>query len=1250
MTDRFPCPIIGCPHYQPGSNKQFSTLSHLIRHLKSNDHSNSRQLLDHNLCNKIKLYRCTHSDCVNNKNVFFQSHRALTTHYTTTHPLTCLPATTQDELQHPYQHFTNKIFDSPGNEHLINNWNTGVDFIKANYHTEPPHFRSTWRRFLTRNNLVRFNNLLGKLIHIIIQSTATNQADIFWWLLFNIERLVLAPTDEQERDQLSIRKTIGQRIRDLQCGNIEQLLKDSNFNTNWNKQSPRPTTRSGDKSAQLAADEDNYRTAITRACAFNKIATIDESNEKTVFGLYPPPVITDTNNHQPKPPNIQLLHLPGNICDTIRKSGKNKGTGILADSIDIFINLVKLKDTSINNNIQQIFNLIFQGNIPRIARAFFTDTYLFCLHKDPDDLSKLRPIGIPSAIRRIIASHIAQQWKDKFALHLLPYNFAVGIPNGMDFIIKTMQLSIEQFIDIPQQKNELPSRAAIFVDLTNMFNSVSRQELFDVINSDFPELRQLTSLLYEDEGTVKYKWKNKTWKQLKMKEGVNQGCPLSPIFATLVLHRVLKPLDQQLRQRAANRLQNGDSGDDGFGSIAHLLAYMDDISSTVHHEDVQFFCTEIEKLGRSRGCFVNPHKTRILTSCSGDSIIPTLRSVNPSLAQDIGNTIATYSTTKHSDGTTSAIELTEGFRLLGTPVGSATFARTFFDDQLKATELEARRLTERIPDLQTRLKLFSQCTIHKLPHLLDADVMHNHTPEFENDQWYNWNGYLTEGIDNIIKTFFKHLLDIPITDEIPTYSTLIAHLNINKGGLGILNASTRAAPNFVVNMMTCRRRISLGFQQNKDITPIILHTSIANLFNIETNHESSCLGRYHQLLPHISSVCNGPKNNPENSTSFFESSISTKSARDRLKSFCGTLVTNQIHSIMETEAPDHVHLLPSILSPQTSYPLIGMNRSNPAHRLPNWTFSIATKRKLRLPIYSPNNKPSCKCKRDIDSFGDHWFSCRNINKTIAHNIVRDSWATALQPALAAAGYINHSSKLDIERTNLPITEISARPFDFSFDPDSSGPMHTPCPYTTIGFDITITNSCVASSTNDSSGDAPSRSASADLHLQEAERKKLMRRDRKPDIDYPLGVKGEQTMHELIVANMLLIPLTLDPHGRWGPIMENFLNLTSHNLHYQFKTNKPNAATMLSKITRHPCPIGILKTADSMWKTNKTGGFFGFSYTSPTPTIFTTQQLGLGITKAFATHIKNAEKRSSLAPALQTAELEAQDSLSIGSFA
>jgi hypothetical protein len=115
--------------------------------------------------------------------------------------------------------------------------------------------------------------------------------------------------------------------------------------------------------------------------------------------------------------------------------------------MDTFIGLVKLNNIPIN--LQQLFNIIYQGQIPNNAQHFFTNTYLFCLHKDPKDASKLRPIGIPIAIRQIMATHITQQWKDKFALHLFPYNFAVGIPNGMDFIIKSMHLSIDKFINTP---------------------------------------------------------------------------------------------------------------------------------------------------------------------------------------------------------------------------------------------------------------------------------------------------------------------------------------------------------------------------------------------------------------------------------------------------------------------------------------------------------------------------------------------------------------------------------------------------------------------------------------------------------------------------------------------------------------------------------------------------------------------------------------------------------------------------------
>ena len=147
----------------------------------------------------------------------------------------------------------------------------------------------------------------------------------------------------------------------------------------------------------------------------------------------------------------------------------------------------------------------------------------------------------------------------------------------MDFIIKSMQLSIKKFINQPQQHKQTPSQAAFFVDLINMFNSVSRTELFDIIATDFPELTPFTSLLYTEYGDVYYKWDQRDWRSLKMKEGVNQGCPLSPIFATLVLHRVLEPLANSLKDRAQARLDSGNKGDDGFGSIAHLFAYMDDI-------------------------------------------------------------------------------------------------------------------------------------------------------------------------------------------------------------------------------------------------------------------------------------------------------------------------------------------------------------------------------------------------------------------------------------------------------------------------------------------------------------------------------------------------------------------------------------------------------------------------------------------------------------------------------------------------
>jgi hypothetical protein len=158
-----------------------------------------------------------------------------------------------------------------------------------------------------------------------------------------------------------------------------------------------------------------------------------------------------------------------------------------------------------------------------VIKRYFTDVYLFCLHKDPNNHSKLRPLGIPTSIRQLIATHVARSLKSKFASHLLPYNYTVGISDGTSFIIKAMQLAIEKFIDAPQQAHCSPTRAVVFFDLTNQFKSISHSEFFNVIAEHFPELLPLTTLFYSNANTVHHKWSNGTWRQLLMKKGLHRA-------------------------------------------------------------------------------------------------------------------------------------------------------------------------------------------------------------------------------------------------------------------------------------------------------------------------------------------------------------------------------------------------------------------------------------------------------------------------------------------------------------------------------------------------------------------------------------------------------------------------------------------------------------------------------------------------------------------------------------------------------
>jgi hypothetical protein len=268
---------------------------------------------------------------------------------------------------------------------------------------------------------------------------------------------------------------------------------------------------------------------------------------------------------------------------------------------------------------------------------------------------------------------------------MLPFNYAVGTLNGTNLIINTMQQQVEIYISLPQSTGCIPTHAAVFFDLKNQFNSISRKAFFNVISKSFPEMLPLTTLFYKHAKTVHHKWANGTWCTLLMDKGISQGCPLSPIFASLVITNLLQPLDIELRKKVTTRLLNGDPGNDEFGGITHLLGCKDDVSACISLADLQFFCDQFATIGAPLGCFVNPMKARILTSTSCYSPIPDLFNLNPILATSITDTISQYST-KPNDidvlGPPLLAKLTTGFRLLGSPVGSPAFAQEYFNTQL----------------------------------------------------------------------------------------------------------------------------------------------------------------------------------------------------------------------------------------------------------------------------------------------------------------------------------------------------------------------------------------------------------------------------------------------------------------------------------------------------------------------------------------------------------------------------------------
>ncbi|MGH7954676.1 MAG: hypothetical protein ACREOZ_01820, partial [Gloeomargaritales cyanobacterium] len=244
-----------------------------------------------------------------------------------------------------------------------------------------------------------------------------------------------------------------------------------------------------------------------------------------------------------------------------------------------------------------------ESNLTPDASGFFNASRLVPLRKDPDNELKIRPIAIGTALRRLICGHISRVHRPYFAKFLAPYQWGMGIPNGMDFVYHTTSRLLQKYVTRTKEEMRMnpPSRALVQLDLKNMFNSVSRKKARQMISDNYPHLIGIFDLMYKIPAEVWYQLPKGEWGHLLQIENFPQGCPLSSFFSDLVLHYIPIKLDADLRQRAATRYNQNDKGDDGLGSTTDIFAILDDTHTVVPYKDLLFLFYRFTELGAPLG-------------------------------------------------------------------------------------------------------------------------------------------------------------------------------------------------------------------------------------------------------------------------------------------------------------------------------------------------------------------------------------------------------------------------------------------------------------------------------------------------------------------------------------------------------------------------------------------------------------------------------------------------------------------------
>nr|BAX24491.1 reverse transcriptase [Beryx splendens] len=225
---------------------------------------------------------------------------------------------------------------------------------------------------------------------------------------------------------------------------------------------------------------------------------------------------------------------PEEVCK-IRSKMKNKA----ATGLDGISKTCLMRGDPKGINLANLFTaILLNGYIPRALKKNRTTL----LPKTQDkrklsDTSQWRPITIGSTIQRLLSGVINDRLKEACEIHPRQRGF-ISSPGCAENLMLLREL-------IALSKRELKPLAVIFIDFAKAFDTVSHKHIKAVLQQRGVDkmIIDLISNSYEGRTTI-LKAKGSYSREIRLKMGVKQGDPLSPLLFNLAIDPLLCKLDK----------------------------------------------------------------------------------------------------------------------------------------------------------------------------------------------------------------------------------------------------------------------------------------------------------------------------------------------------------------------------------------------------------------------------------------------------------------------------------------------------------------------------------------------------------------------------------------------------------------------------------------------------------------------------------------------------------------------------------